>query len=90
MAQGGELVGAREGVMGARVVGGDREQAMADDQRKEAEPEMPGAPRVWVGPVGNPGNPGLTSSRQGLPLVSGPQRGQGRTRSDWVAERGLY
>lgn len=55
MAQGGELVGAREGVMGARVVGGDREQAMADDQRKEAEPEMPGAPRVWVGPMGNPG-----------------------------------
>ena len=45
MAQGGELVGAREGVMGARVVGGDREQAMADDQRKEAEPrclEPPG------------------------------------------------
>ena len=55
MAQGGELVGAREGVMGARVVVGTGSKPWQTIQRKEAEPEMPGAPRVWVGPMGNPG-----------------------------------
>ena len=55
MAQGGELVGAREGVMGARVVVGTGSKPWQTIQRKEAEPEMPGAPRVWVGQMGNPG-----------------------------------
>lgn len=75
MARGRELVGAGEGVMGAPDVGGEPEQAMAEDSDKGGRARDAWSAQVlpWLAGgepwrVDFPGNPGLTSPGQGLPL----------------------
>ena len=77
-----ELVGAGEGVMGPPDVGGDPQQAMAEDSDRggRARDAWSAQGLGWL--VGGepwrvdfPGNPGLTSPGQGLPLKPRPQRG---------------